>query len=195
MMHSETNTSTSLDKSRLTIYQMSAAALMTALFCVLGPMSIPIGPIPISFTNLVFYLTVYLLGTKLGTISYLVYLLLGTAGLPVFSGYSGGLAKLAGPTGGYLVGFILMGIVSGIAIKKCHGKPLFSILGMAAGTVIAYLFGTVWYSIEASCSVWAALCACVFPFLLGDAVKILLAAQIGPLIRKALQKAHLLENL
>ena len=193
-MNSELNPSASPDKSGLTIYQISATALMTALFCVLGPMSIPVGPVPISLTNFVFYLTVYLLGTKSGVISYLVYLLLGTAGLPVFSGYSGGLAKLAGPTGGYLVGFIFMGIISGIVIKKSHGKPLFSIPGMAAGTVVAYLFGTVWYCIEASCTFRAALYVCVFPFLPGDTVKILLAAHTGPLIRRALQRAHLLEN-
>ena len=76
----------SKEKSKLSIHQLTAAALMTALMCILGPLSIPIGAVPISFTNLVIYLAVYLLGTRLGTISYLVYLLLGAAGLPVFSG-------------------------------------------------------------------------------------------------------------
>ena len=88
-------------KNKSTIYQLTTCAIMTALMCILGPMSIPIGPIPVSFTNLVIYLAVYLLGTKGATISYLIYLLLGAVGLPVFSGYAGGLAKLAGPTGGY----------------------------------------------------------------------------------------------
>ena len=165
-MNSRLETPTSSTKSKLTIYQMATISLMTALLCILGPMSIPIGAIPISFTNFVIYLTVYLLGTKLGTLSYLIYLLLGTAGLPVFSAYSGGLAKLAGPTGGYLIGFIFMSIISGIFIKQGKGK------------ILMY-----------------ALTACVFPFLIGDAVKILLASNIGPLIRSALQKAHLLESL
>lgn len=194
-MKPQPNTSATHAKSKLTIYQMSTMALMDALFCILGPMSIPIGAVPISFTNFVVYLAVYLLGTKLGTLSYLIYLLLGTAGLPVFSAYSGGLAKLAGPTGGYLIGFIFMAIISGIFIKKSHGKPLFSILGMAIGTVVAYLFGTIWFIVEANCTLWYALTVCVFPFLLGDAVKILLASNIGPLIRSALQKANLLEHL
>ena len=81
----------------LSIHQMAMIALMTALTCILGPLSIPIGAVPISFTNFVIFLTVYLLGAKLGAISYCIYLLLGLAGLPVFSAYSGGFAKLAGP--------------------------------------------------------------------------------------------------
>lgn len=194
-MSSENNNSTATAKTKLSIHQMAVIALMTALMCVLGPMSIPIGAVPISFTNFVIYLTVYLLGTRLGTISYCLYLLLGTAGLPVFSGYSGGIAKLAGPTGGYLVGFIFMAIISGIFIKKSHGKMGFSILGMILGTLVAYLFGTIWFVIEAQCTLMYALTVCVFPFLIGDAVKILLASKIGPLIRGALSKAHLLENL
>lgn len=194
-MHSELNDSTAAAKQKLSIYQMSVVALMTALTCILGPMSIPIGTVPISFTNFVIYLTIYLLGIKLGTISYCIYLLLGMAGLPVFSGYSGGLAKLAGATGGYLIGFIFMAVISGIFIKKFHGKTSLSILGMTLGTLVAYLFGTVWFMIETKCTPIYALTVCVFPFLIGDAIKILLASKIGPLIRSALSRAHLLENL
>ncbi|MCI8489918.1 MAG: biotin transporter BioY [Lachnospiraceae bacterium] len=185
----------SKEKSKLSIHQLTAAALMTALMCILGPLSIPIGAVPISFTNLVIYLAVYLLGTRLGTISYLVYLLLGAAGLPVFSGYSGGLAKLAGPTGGYLVGFIFMAIISGVFVKKSHYKQIFSILGMVIGTLVAYLFGTIWFVLESGCTIWYALTVCVFPFLIGDAIKILLASNVGLLIRNALNKANLLEQL
>ena len=194
-MHEQLNTPTSATRSKLTIYQMAAVSLMTALLCILGPMSIPIGAIPISFTNFVIYLTVYLLGTKLGTFSYLIYLLLGTAGLPVFSAYSGGLAKLAGPTGGYLIGFIFMSVICGIFITKSKGKALPSVFGMAIGTAVAYLFGTIWFMAESGSTLMYALTACVFPFLIGDGIKILLASSIGPLIRRALQKAHLLEHL
>lgn len=187
------NSKTITTKHKLSIHQMAVIALMTALMCILGPMSIPIGAVPISLTNFVIYLTIYLLGTKLGTISYCIYLLIGMAGLPVFSGYSGGLGKLAGPTGGYLVGFIFMAILSGIFIQKYHGKTLFSILGMVLGTLVAYFFGTVWFILEAKCTILYALTVCVFPFLIGDAVKILVASKIGPLIRNTLSKAHLLE--
>ena len=68
-------------------YEMTVTALMTAVTCILAPLSIPIGPVPISFTNLAIYLSLYLLGWKRGTISYLVYLLIGLVGVPVFSGF------------------------------------------------------------------------------------------------------------
>lgn len=188
------NSSKPVSQSNLSIHQMAVIAFMSALMCVLGPLSIPIGAVPISFTNFVIYLAVYLLGTKSGSISYCIYLLIGLAGLPVFSGYSGGLAKLAGPTGGYLIGFIFMAAISGIFIQKSHGTAWISILGMTIGTLIAYLFGTVWFVIEADCTLWYALTVCVFPFLIGDAVKIILSSKIGPLLRSALKKAHLLES-
>ena len=84
--------------------QITLIGLMTAVVCILGPLSIPlpISPVPISFTNLAIFLAVYLLDLKGGTVCLLVYLALGAAGLPIFSGFSGGLGKLAGPTGGYL---------------------------------------------------------------------------------------------
>ena len=194
-MNSNTPSSKPVSRSNLSIHQMAVIAFMSALMCILGLMSIPIGAVPISFTNFVIYLAVYLLGPKLGTISYCIYLLIGLTGLPVFSAYSGGLAKLAGPTGGYLAGFIFMAIISGIFIQKSHGKVWISVLGMVIGTLIAYLFGTIWFVIEADCTFWYALTVCVFPFLIGDAVKILLSAKIGPLLRGILSKAHLLESL
>ena len=186
----ETNTK----KTMLSIRQMAIIALMTALTCILAPMSVPIGAVPISLTNFVVYLAVYLLGAKLGTVSYCIYLLIGLCGLPVFSAYSGGPSKLLGPTGGYLIGFILMAALSGIFIEKSHAKAGLSILGMGIGTAAAYLFGTVWFLIQAKCSLWYALTVCVFPFLIGDGIKILIAAKIGPMIRRTLQTANLLEQ-
>lgn len=194
-MNTKTNSSATISKSKLSIRQMAMIALMAALMCVLGPLSIPIGAVPISFTNFAIFLAVYLLGTKSGTFSYCIYLLIGMAGLPVFSGYSGGPAKLAGPTGGYLIGFIFTAVISGIFIKLYHKKAIPSILGMVLGMIVAYLFGTAWFIIEAGCTLWYALTVCVFPFLIGDAVKILVAAKIGPVIHNALNHAHLLERV
>ena len=69
-------------------YRLSMTALMTAITCVLAPFSVPVGPVPISLTNLVIFVSLFLLGWKMGTVSCLVYLLIGLAGLPVFSGFS-----------------------------------------------------------------------------------------------------------
>ena len=109
---------TKVKEKKFTVYQLCFMALMAAVTCILAPMSVPIGPIPISLTNLVVYFTVYVIGTKAGIGSYCIYVLLGIVGLPVFSGYVGGPAKIAGPTGGYIVGFILMAAIGGFFIEK-----------------------------------------------------------------------------
>ena len=179
-------------KRNISVYQLTTCALMAALMCILGPMAIPIGPVPVSFTNLVIYLAVYLLGMRGGTVSYAVYLLLGAAGLPVFSGWQGGLGKLAGPTGGYLVGFVLMALLSGFALEKFRARPVPTMLGMAAGTLVAYLFGTVWFVLQMQCAVWHALTVCVLPFIPFDLAKIVIATGLGKAIRAALVKGHLL---
>ena len=94
------NQTETIDYKHGTTYAITVTALMTAVTCILAPLSIPIGPVPISLTNLAIYISLYLLGWKRGTISYLIYLLIGLVGIPVFSGFTGGPAKLAGPTGG-----------------------------------------------------------------------------------------------
>ena len=117
---------TTTKKKSFTTFQMALIAVMAAITCILGPLSIPIpiSPVPISLTNLAIYLTVCLLGWKFGTISYLIYLLIGIAGLPVFSGFSSGFAKLLGPTGGYLIGFIPMAIICGFAFEKFSNRGM-----------------------------------------------------------------------
>lgn len=169
-------------------YAMVSTALMTAVTCILAPLSVPIGPVPISFTNLAIYLSLYLLDWKRGTLSYFLYLLIGFAGLPVFSGFTGGVAKLAGPTGGYIVGFIPMAIIAGIVIDHCQ-KRWIQLLGMIVGTAICYALGTAWFCMQAGYTVSAALAVCVFPFILADLIKMLIAMTIGPEIRKRVGSA------
>ena len=139
---------TTTKKKSFTTFQMALIAVMAAITCILGPLSIPIpiSPVPISLTNLAIYLTVCLLGWKFGTISYLIYLLIGIAGLPVFSGFSSGFAKLLGPTGGYLIGFIPMAIICGFAFEKFSNRGM-QIVSLAIGTIVAYIFGTAWLEI------------------------------------------------
>ena len=171
----------------LTTKQMTLIALMTALTCILGPLSIPLpfSPVPISFTNLVLYFSVFVLGTKFSTISYIVYLLIGLVGLPVFSGFSGGPAKVAGPTGGYLVGFVFLTVIAGFFVEHFKGKLSFAVLGMVLGTIVCYLFGTIWLSTQLNIGFVAGLGVGVFPYIPGDLVKIVLACIIGPKIRRA----------
>lgn len=178
---------------KFTTSQLTLAAVMAAVTCILGPLSvpIPISPVPLSLTMLAIFFSVCLLGWKLGTISCIVYLLIGIIGLPVFSGFSSGFGKLLGPTGGYLIGFIPMAVICGLAFEKSSRK-LTIILGLIAGTLVAYLFGTAWLSYVAKLSFTQALWAGVIPYIPGDLVKILVAAFIGPVIKKRMQTAGLL---
>ena len=159
------------------VKELVLIGLMSAVICILGPLSvtIPISPVPISMTNLAIYFVLYVLGAKRGCISFLFLLLIGFVGVPVFSAFSAGPAKLLGPTGGYLIGFIFMALVAGFFIDK----------------VICYIFGTVWLSWQAKMQLPAALMAGVVPFLPGDVCKMVLAMLAGPQIRKRLQKAGL----
>ena len=170
--------------------------LMTAVTCVLGPLSVPLpfSPVPISLTNMSIYFTVYVIGTKRGTISYLIYLLIGFVGVPVFSAFTSGPGKLLGATGGYLIGFIFMAVICGIFIEKWPSKLYLHFIGMVLGTIVCYLFGTVWLAYQAGMSIQAAALAGVIPFIPGDIVKILLAVMVGPQIRKRLYAAGLNES-
>ena len=174
------------------IYQFACCALMAALMCIFGPMSVPIGPVPVSLTNLVIYFTVYLIGMKGATVSYLIYMLLGIVGLPVFSGYQGGLAKVAGPTGGYLVGFILMALICGFVMEKSNVNIPITVVGMIVGTLVAYAFGTVWFVQLMDVTYSYALTVCVFRFIPFDLAKIGIATVLGKVVRMALIRADLI---
>ena len=170
------------------IYTLAMIAVMTAVTCILAPLSISIGPIPISLTNLAIYFALYLLGWKKGTVSYLVYILIGIVGLPVFSGFAGGIGKFLGPTGGYIVGFIPMAIIAGILIDRFKSRWI-QLLGMLAGTVVCYALGTAWYCLQTGSALVPALSLCVFPFIPGDLVKMIAAMLLGPVIRERIRKA------
>lgn len=177
---------------KMSAYQLTITALMAAVMCMLGPLVVPIGPIPISLTNFAICITAYLLGTKMATISCVVYLTLGIIGLPVFSGGEGGIGKLMGPTGGFLLGFVFLALISGIFVERFAGKRILHIVGMCLGMLVAYLLGSAWFSIQSGMNLPETLAMCVFPFLLGDAMKLAVAAAIGPVIRKRLAEASLL---
>lgn len=175
------------------IKSMTIISLMTAILCILGPITlpIPISPIPISFVTLAIYISVYVLGMKRGTISCLLYLLIGFIGLPVFSGFSGGVGRLLGPTGGYMLGYVFIAVICGFFIDRWMTKRVLHIIGMVLGTIVCYLFGTIWLSMQAGMSFYAALGVGVLPFILGDMIKITAASIAGPLIRKRLIRAGL----
>lgn len=179
-------------KDKKMLFTMTRCALMAALMCALCPVSVPIGPIPISLSILIILLTVMILGTRDALISYTVYLLLGAVGMPVFSGFQGGLAKLAGPTGGYLVGFLPMILIGGIFLKKSNRNILWTMVGMVIGIAVDYLLGTAWFVFQTGSTVSHALDVCVYPFIPFDLGKLVIAVLLGNVIHKALFGAKLI---
>ena len=171
----------------LPVKMMTACAIMAAIMCVVGPLSIPIGPIPLSLINLAIYFSVYILGTRGAFWSYLVYVILGSFGLPVFSGFSGGLAKLMGPTGGFIIGFFITIITCGILFKLCGSNRIICIIVMIVTTAISYAFGVIWFIILMDCELMYALTVCVIPFIPGDLAKIIIAAFIAPQISRRIK--------
>ena len=170
---------------------------MTAVMCILAPISIPIGPIPISLSTLVVFLSVFLLGTKWSAISCLIYLVLGAVGLPVFSGYTGGIGKLLGPTGGYIIGFVFTAIIAGMflsyADKHFTGKKgvFIAFFGMLVALIATYAFGTIWFTIWSGTTFGYALTVCVLPFIPVDIIKLVIATILGRAVRSRLMKSFL----
>ena len=171
---------------------LTVCGLIAAVFCVIGPITVPIGPVPVSLLTLAIYIAACVLGAYQTVVSVLVYLLLGAAGMPVFSGYQGGLAKLAGPTGGYLVGYLFLALILGLAAERSQRKVLPCVAGMLAGTAVLYAFGTAWFMVETQTPLWGALTMCVLPFVPVDLCKMAVALPVGRSIRSALDKAQLL---
>jgi biotin transport system substrate-specific component len=173
--------------------KLTLTALMAAIICVLGPLSVPLpsSPVPISLTMVGIYLAVYAVGMGGGTSAYLVYLLLGLVGLPVFSGFTGGAGKLFGATGGYLIGFIFTGLISGFFIDRWWKNRVISAVGMILGIAVAYVFGTVWLAYMAGMTFAQALATGVIPYVGFDLVKIIVLVIVGPELKKVLIRANL----
>ena len=173
---------------------MIKIALMTSIMCVIAPFTLPLPftPIPISMANLIIYISCCILGTKKGTMSLILYLLIGVFGLPVFSGFSGGLSKLAGPTGGYILGFIFCAVLTGLFVDKFEDKIYMYPVGMILGTIICYVFGTAWLAFQLKLGFAQAMFMGVIPYLLGDILKIAVSTILGYTLRHRLKSINLI---
>ena len=132
-----------------------------------------------------------LLGGRWGLVSVLLYLLLGAVGFPVFSGFSGGLGHLLGMTGGYILGFVLSALVMALMQRLLPRRRVFTLLSMALGLLACYAAGSVWFmqvytQTKGAISLGAVLSICVVPYLIPDAIKIVLACLISERLRAAL---------
>lgn len=176
--------------------KLVSCALCAAIIGVLAPISIPIEPVPISLATFAVLFSAFFMGGKWGTAAVGIYLLLGAVGVPVFAGFTGGFEKIVGPTGGYLVGYLPLALISGglyaLWGKKQTGVKRFLLMMLAAvlGTAVLYALGTAWFCHVMKRTVWEALALCVIPFLPGDLIKAAAAALLAPTVAKAVERAE-----
>ena len=165
-----------------TVRDTAYVGMMTALIAVCAWITIPF-TIPFTMQTFGVFITLRLLGGRRGTVAIGLYILLGIAGVPVFSGFGAGIGVLAGPTGGYIAGFLLTGLLY-CAAKPLRNTRLRENIVLAAGLLVCYLFGTLWFCITkgnagSPMGFLQAVSICVLPDLIPDGAKLLLADQIA----------------
>jgi len=170
------------EQLRMTVY----ASLLAALTAAGAYMIIPIGPVPISLQTLFVYLTGLLLGSRWGAAGVAVYLLAGACGLPVFAGGTGGIGRLLGPTGGYLLGYLAAAFIIGFITERAPRRRLVDAAAMIAGTLVIYAPGVVWLKIVTGMTFSQAVTLGMLPFLMGDGLKILAAVAVAGAVRPLL---------
>jgi len=170
---------------RMSIY----AALFASLMAAGAAIAIPVGPVPIVLQNLFVLLAGLVLGGKWGAASVGIYLFAGAVGLPVFSGGTGGIGRFAGPTGGYLIGFLPAVYIVGKTVEKLGTRPIVLIFAMIGGAAMIYVPGLIWLKTLTGMSWIKALTVGCFPFLPGDAIKIAAAVSIHRAIRTVIRSA------
>lgn len=175
----------------MTTRQLTITAMLTALLCISGPVTLPLGPVPLSLTTAVLMGMALLLGGARATLCCAVYLLMGLVGLPVFAGFTGGAGTLIGPTGGFLLGYPLLTALCGYVCARWENRMI-QLCAFLAGTALLYLMGTAWYCLQTGAEVAAALAVCVLPFLPGDALKIIAVLTGGNAVKARLKKAGLI---
>ena len=172
------------DRTRSAVKNMVFTAMFAALIAVCSIISIPIGQVPVTLQTFAVCLTAAMLGWKRGALAVLVYILLGAVGVPVFAGMTGGIGILAGPTGGYIIGFILTSLIVGFAAERQHRKALPLAVSMVAGVLMCYVTGTIRFMAVTGMGLGESLLLCVVPFLLFDAAKIALAVILSNRLSK-----------
>ena len=172
------------------VVDLAYMAVCAALIAICSWISIP-AAVPFTMQTFAVFCVLGLLGGKRGTISILVYILLGAVGLPVFAGFSGGIGILFGTTGGYIIGFIFVGLIYWAAEKLFGAKLPLRIAAMVLGLAVCYAFGTVWFMLvyarsSGAIALATALGWCVLPFIVPDLVKMGLAVLLSERLRKDL---------
>ena len=169
-------------------YDIVYIAVFAVIMAICSWISIP-AAVPFTLQSFGVFIAVGVLGGKRGSLSVLVFILLGAIGIPVFANFSGGIGVLAGPTGGYIIGFLFSALLMWAMEKLPGKKSVMQIVSMIAGLIVCYAFGTVWFVIvygrmNGPIGFTAALASCVVPFIIPDIIKIALAYVLSRKLRK-----------
>ena len=161
-------------------------ALFAAVCAVCSQLTIPIQPVPITLGTFAALMAGGFLGKRYGLISLVIYLILGMAGVPVFSMMRAGFSVLAGPSGGFIIGFAPMAFVVGLVMEKWGDSFKNMLLATVLGTAVCYAMGLAWFMFLTGTGIWSAMVMCMFPFLPGDLAKIVLASFLVSKYRRKL---------
>lgn len=183
-----------MNTQQLKLRAMIITALFAAIIGVLAQITIPLPVVPITGQTLAIGLAATILGSRLGLISVILYIIIGATGVPVFAEMKAGIAVLVGPTGGYLVGFIPAVYIIGLYLEKTSFSFIQAMVANTIGMIITLLFGTIWLKYAADLSWATALTSGLTPFVAVGLIKAGLASWIGVLIRKRLISARLLSS-
>jgi biotin transport system substrate-specific component len=181
-----------MTNQQLKLRMMIVTALFAAIIGVLAQITIPLPLVPITGQTLAIGLAATILGARYGTFSVVLYLIIGSAGVPVFAEFSGGISKLVGPTGGYLVGFLPAAFLIGFFMEKTSFNFKNAMIANTIGMLVTLAFGTAWLKIAADLSWSAAMAGGFTPFIVVGLIKAGLASWVGVLVRNRLISANLL---
>lgn len=179
--------------SSIKLRMMIITALFSAIISILAQVSIPLPlGVPITGQTLAIGLAATILGSRFGTLSALLYLIIGATGVPVFAQLTGGLGIIVGPTGGFLVGFIPATFIMGYYLEKTSFSVANALIANIIGMFITLFFGTIWLKFVSELSWAVAFTAGFTPFIIGGFIKAFLAAWVGIIVRQRLKTANLL---
>ncbi|SCJ89900.1 Biotin ECF transporter S component BioY2 [uncultured Eubacterium sp.] len=183
---------TTITTKRNKTYDMVCIAIFAVLMAVCSWIAVPT-TVPFTMQTFGLFLTVGVLGGKRGTLAILIFILLGAVGIPVFSGFTGGLGILFGTTGGYIIGFIFSGLVMW-AMEKLIGRKTWALaLAMVLAMIVYFTFGTAWFMAVYGRTVGpiglsAVLGWCVLPFVIPDILKMMLALMLSGRLSKIIER-------
>ncbi|MDD2979617.1 MAG: biotin transporter BioY [Hespellia sp.] len=172
---------------------MVLTGMLTAVLAVLSIIQIPMpSGVPITLQTFAVALCGYVLGSKRGTISVILYVLIGAVGVPVFAGMTGGFAALVGATGGFLFGFIPMAFLVGLGVRSKH--KVLSVIWGVAGLAVCHVFGVIQFSIVTGTGLAASFAMASAPYLIKDVLSVIGAAVVAVAVRKGLAGANLMSS-